>query len=47
MARNEAGTLLTRSNEACGCQLRIERPCPHGDTYRCACGHDLEGEASS
>ena len=20
---------------------RIERPCPHGDTYTCACGHVL------
>jgi hypothetical protein len=42
MAKNEAGTVLSCSNENCGCQLRIEKPCPHGDTYKCACGHDLK-----
>jgi hypothetical protein len=36
---NEPGTLLTCTNGDCDCQLRIEAPCPHGDTYTCACGH--------
>jgi metallothionein len=36
---NQAGTVLTCSNDDCGCRLRIEEPCPHGDEYRCACGH--------
>lgn len=35
------GALLTCSNDDCGCRLRIEEPCPHGDDYRCACGHAL------
>ncbi len=38
---NETGTTLTCTNESCGCRLRIEEPCPHGDTYTCACGHPL------
>lgn len=38
---NEAGTTLTCDNEDCGCRLRIESPCPHGDSYTCACGHPL------
>ena len=38
---NEAGTVLTCTNPDCGCLLRIEQPCPHGDTYTCACGHPL------
>ena len=42
MAKNEAGAVLTCSSANRGCELRIERPCPHGDTYRCACGHELE-----
>lgn len=41
---NQAGTVLTCSNESCGCQLTIDTPCPHGDTYRCACGHDFTAE---
>jgi hypothetical protein len=36
---NETGTVLTCTNAECDCRLRIERPCPHGDTYTCACGH--------
>lgn len=44
---NEAGTVLTCSNADCGCLLRIEKPCPHGDTYQCACGHVFEAEESS
>ena len=36
---NESGTVLTCTNADCGCRLRIEQPCPHGDTYTCACGH--------
>lgn len=43
MGNNEAGALLTCSNPECGCRLRIEQPCPHGDTYICACGHELQG----
>jgi hypothetical protein len=39
---NRAGTVLTCSNDDCGCRLRIEAPCPHGDTYTCACGHPFE-----
>lgn len=42
MPTNEAGTTLTCSNADCGCQLRIETPCPHGDTYTCACGAPFE-----
>jgi hypothetical protein len=38
---NEPGVTLTCTNESCGCRLRIEQPCPHGDTYTCACGHPL------
>jgi hypothetical protein len=39
---NERGTILTCTNDDCACRLRIEEPCPHGDTYTCACGHALE-----
>lgn len=42
MAENEAGTVLTCTNPECGCRLRIEKPCPHGDTYTCACGHEMK-----
>jgi hypothetical protein len=48
MAGNEPGATLTCENPDCGCRLRIEQPCPHGDTYTCACGHQFtirdEGE---
>ena len=44
MPANETGTILTCSNSDCGCELRIEKPCPHGDTYTCACGHPFESE---
>jgi metallothionein len=47
MPENSSGTILTCSNADCGCRLRIESPCPHGDTYRCACGHDFEAVADS
>jgi hypothetical protein len=36
---NQTGTTLTCTNRDCSCRLRIEEPCPHGDTYTCACGH--------
>jgi hypothetical protein len=36
---DETGTVLTCTNDQCACRLRIEEPCPHGDTYTCACGH--------
>ena len=39
---NEAGTILTCTNSDCGCRLKIEQPCPHGDTYTCACGHEFQ-----
>jgi hypothetical protein len=35
------GQLLSCTNAACGCRLRVDAPCPHGDTYTCACGHPL------
>lgn len=44
VANNEAGTVLTCTNPDCGCSLRIEKPCPHGDTYTCACGHPMQTE---
>lgn len=44
---NETGTILTCTNADCGCRLRIEEPCPHGDTYTCACGHQFEEMESS
>jgi hypothetical protein len=36
---NVAGTRLTCSNVECDCELQINRPCPHGTDYTCACGH--------
>jgi hypothetical protein len=39
---NQAGTVLTCTNTECDCRLRIDKPCPHGDNYICACGHQLE-----
>jgi hypothetical protein len=42
------GTILTCTNDDCTCRLRVEQPCPHGDDFRCGCGHDLvalEGDA--
>ena len=47
MAKNEPGTTLSCTNQDCGCKLKIEQPCPHGDTYKCACGHDLKAEENS
>jgi hypothetical protein len=41
-SQNVAGTRLTCSNPDCDCELQINRPCPHGTTYTCACGHPLE-----
>ena len=43
---NQSGTILTCTNTDCGCKLRIEQPCPHGDEYKCACGHTLEATES-
>ena len=40
-SQNQPGTVLTCTNESCGCQLTIDQPCPHGDTYQCACGHEF------
>jgi metallothionein len=47
MALNEPGTILTCTNDDCECRLRIEVPCPHGDTYTCACGHPFVVAGSS
>jgi hypothetical protein len=47
MATNEPGTTLTCTNPDCGCQLKIEKPCPHGDQYKCACGHDFKASDAS
>ena len=47
MAKNEAGTVLTCSNPDCGCELQINTPCPHGDTYSCACGHEMREKTPS
>jgi hypothetical protein len=35
------GTVLTCTNTECGCRLQVQVPCPHGEGYTCACGHDL------
>ena len=46
--RNEPGVVLTCSDPMCGCRLVIESPCPHGDTYKCACGNDfVEAESTA
>jgi hypothetical protein len=37
----DPGTVLTCTNTECGCRLVVQAPCPHGDGYTCACGHDL------
>jgi len=42
---NKTGSVLTCTNPECGCRLRIDEPCPHGDTYTCACGHQLTDAA--
>jgi hypothetical protein len=36
------GATLTCTNPDCACELQILTPCPHGDTYTCACGHPFE-----
>jgi hypothetical protein len=41
-SKNVAGTRLTCTNAHCECELHINTPCPHGDTYMCACGHQFE-----
>jgi hypothetical protein len=43
---NQTGTILTCTNDDCDCRLRIEEPCPHGDTYTCACGHPFVDAAT-
>lgn len=45
MASNDSGTILTCPNPDCGCRLRIEQPCPHGEEYKCACGHTMTASA--
>jgi hypothetical protein len=39
MATTQSGTVLTCTNPDCPCEVEVRRPCPHGDTYTCACGH--------
>ncbi len=39
--QNTPGTRLTCANPDCDCELQINKPCPHGSTYTCACGHPL------
>lgn len=39
-----AGTTLTCADENCGCRIEVVQPCPHGDSYTCACGHQLTPE---
>jgi hypothetical protein len=34
-----AGTLMTCTNDDCSCRLQVVEPCPHGDDFRCGCGH--------
>ncbi|WCO65722.1 metallothionein [Iamia majanohamensis] len=36
-----AGTTLSCSDDDCGCRIQVLQPCPHGDSYTCACGHAL------
>jgi len=43
---NQTGTVLTCTNADCDCRLRVEVPCPHGDTYTCACGHQFNAVGS-
>ena len=40
--QNVAGTRLTCTNPDCDCELEILTPCPHGNSYMCGCGHELE-----
>ncbi len=37
----DAGTELTCTNRDCDCSLIVQSPCPHGDEYKCGCGHPL------
>ena len=39
---NTPGTRLTCSNPDCDCELQIVKPCPHGEAYVCACGHQMQ-----
>lgn len=40
--QNVAGVRMTCTNPDCTCELEIVTPCPHGNAYTCACGHDFE-----
>lgn len=40
--QNQAGTRLTCTNPECECELQIVTPCPHGNDYRCGCGHEFQ-----
>lgn len=40
------GTVLRCSDPDCGCILRVEKPCPHGDDYTCACEHEMVPEGA-
>ncbi len=43
----DAGTTLTCSDNDCGCRIKVLQPCPHGESYTCACGHALTPEGES
>jgi hypothetical protein len=45
-SNNQVGVLLTCTNDDCPCELQINVPCPHGDTYTCACGHPMTAQRS-
>lgn len=36
------GARLSCTNPDCDCELQINKPCPHGSTYTCACGHPMK-----
>ena len=37
----DAGIEITCTNPDCDCSFMVNRPCPHGDEYRCGCGAPL------
>jgi hypothetical protein len=45
--QNVAGMRMTCSNPDCDCELEIVAPCPHGNGYTCACGHEFEAVQSN
>ncbi|HEV7721078.1 MAG TPA: hypothetical protein VGO60_07325 [Iamia sp.] len=39
MTAATTGSILTCTNDDCPCRIEVQVPCPHGETYSCACGH--------